>query len=98
MRPPPPRAQFVDLRGDELLAGAGLSQQQHRRIGGRHLPGLFQHAADGRHSGRRCRWCIAARGSPGALQVMVLFLVVAHTHPRSSLAVDASSWQLFRRR
>jgi hypothetical protein len=40
----PPGAQLVDMRGDELLTGTGLTQQQHRRIGGGHLSGLFQHA------------------------------------------------------
>ena len=45
--PPPPRAQFVNMRRDELLAGARLTEQQHGRIGGRHLPGLFQDAAHG---------------------------------------------------
>ena len=39
-RPAAPRAALVDLRGEQLLAGAGLAEQQHRRIGGRDLLAL----------------------------------------------------------
>ena len=42
-----PRAPLVDLRRDELLAGARLAEQQHRRVGGRDLARLFEHAPDG---------------------------------------------------
>ena len=31
------RARFVKVRGEELLAGAGLAEEQHRRVRGRHL-------------------------------------------------------------
>ena len=44
-RPAAPRAQLVDLRREELLAGARLAEQQHRRIGRRDLPHLFLDAA-----------------------------------------------------
>ena len=43
---PAPRAQLVNLRREQLLAGAGLAEQQHRRIGGRHLLHLLQDAAN----------------------------------------------------
>ena len=46
--PVAPRAQRVKARGDHLLARAGLSEQQHGRIGGGHVPHLLQHAADRR--------------------------------------------------
>ena len=36
-RPPAARAQVVDPRREQLLAGAGLAEQQHGRIGGRDL-------------------------------------------------------------
>ena len=35
--PVPARAALVDRPGDELLARAGLAEQQHRRVGGRNL-------------------------------------------------------------
>ena len=42
-----PRALFVNLRGDEFLAGAGFTEQQHRRIGGGDLTSLLEDALDG---------------------------------------------------
>src|SRR5262245_34972045 len=44
--PPPARAHVVNLRRDELLAGAGLAEQQHGRIGGCHLPRLLEDAPE----------------------------------------------------
>ena len=38
-----PRAALVDQRREQLLAGTGLSQNQYRRIGRRHLLHLFEH-------------------------------------------------------
>ena len=37
------RAQLVDPRREQFLAGAGLAEQQHGRVGGRHLLDLLQH-------------------------------------------------------
>ena len=70
---------------DELLAGARLTQQQHGRIGGRHLPGLFQHAAHGRTLSDDDTGALRPVALPAHVQVMVLFLVVANTQsPRLS--------------
>ncbi len=43
-----PAAQIVDRAGDQLLARAGLAQDQNRRIGRRHRRHLLQHALKGR--------------------------------------------------
>ena len=39
-------AQLVNLRREHLFAGAGLAQQEHRRIGLGHLAHLLLHAAN----------------------------------------------------
>ena len=39
-----PRAPLVDLRREQLLAGAGLAEEQHRRVGRRHLLDLIDDA------------------------------------------------------
>ncbi len=44
--PATPRAQFMNLRGDELLARAGLAEQQDGRIGDRDLLRLLQNPLD----------------------------------------------------
>ena len=41
------RALFVNLRRDELLAGSGFAEQQHRRVGGGNLARLLEHPLDG---------------------------------------------------
>ena len=42
-----PRALFVNLRRDELLARPRLAEQQHRRVGGGYLTRLIEGALDG---------------------------------------------------
>ncbi len=40
-------AACMDGLGQHLLAGAGFAQQQHRRVGRCHLPGLFHRLLEG---------------------------------------------------
>ncbi len=42
-----PRALLVNLRRDEFLAGTRFAEEQHRRVSGRDLARLFEHALDG---------------------------------------------------
>src|SRR4029078_12947301 len=44
-RAPAPAAALVALRREQLLAGAGLAEQQDGRLGGRHLLNLIDDAA-----------------------------------------------------
>ena len=39
-------AQLVDLRREQLLAGAGFAEQQHRRVGARHVLHLLEDLPD----------------------------------------------------
>ena len=43
----------VDRPGDELLAGAGLAQDQHARVVGRDLTNQARHVAHGHRCARR---------------------------------------------
>ena len=52
-RPPAARAQLVDLGREELLAGAGLAEQQHRRVGRRRPVRRAQGLAGATASDRR---------------------------------------------
>ena len=51
----------VDRAGDDLLAGAGLAQDQHGGVGGRHVLDALHHLAQARLDPRRCD--VAAGGS-----------------------------------
>ena len=42
-RPVGPAGQVVDVPGDDLLAGAALALDQHRRVGRRHVLGELEH-------------------------------------------------------
>ena len=69
------RAQLVETRGEEFLAGAGLAQQQHRGIGRRDVLELLQHppqrrapADDGRCADRVDSRPAGARRSDDAIR------------------------------
>ena len=52
-RPAAAAAQLVNLRREQLLAGAGLAEEEDRRVGFGHLAHLLLHPGESRRSARR---------------------------------------------